>query len=121
MANQGHDLPLYEKVWLKRRLQRVIDTLILFLLLLLLNYRVLSSNSFTFPWFLALLCESWFTFTWIVILNSKWSPAVTITHPDRLLQWYDVCCSFDKSSFCEFDSLYIHMNTNSIPCYTSTS
>ena len=71
MANQGHDLPLYEKVWLKRRLQRVIDTLILFLLLLLLNYRVLSSNSFTFPWFLALLCESWFTFTWIVILNSK--------------------------------------------------
>ncbi|RZB76633.1 Cellulose synthase-like protein H1 isoform C [Glycine soja] len=87
MANQGHDLPLYEKVWLKRRLQRVIDTLILFLLLLLLNYRVLSSNSFTFPWFLALLCESWFTFTWIVILNSKWSPAVTITHPDRLLQW----------------------------------
>ncbi|XP_017423272.1 cellulose synthase-like protein H1 isoform X2 [Vigna angularis] len=86
MANQDHDLPLYEKVWLKRTFQRVIDTLILFLLLLLLNNRVFSSHNFTFPWLLAFICESWFTFTWIVILNTKWSPAVTITHPDRLLQ-----------------------------------
>ncbi|RDY01531.1 Cellulose synthase-like protein H1, partial [Mucuna pruriens] len=69
-----------------RRFQRVIDTLILLLLLLLLSYRVFSSNNFTFPWFLAFICESWFTFTWIVILNAKWSPAITITHPDRLLQ-----------------------------------
>ncbi|TKY48723.1 Cellulose synthase protein H1 [Spatholobus suberectus] len=62
------------------------DTLILVLLLLLLSYRVFSPNSFSVPWFLAFICESWFTFTWIVILNAKWSPAVTITHPDRLLQ-----------------------------------
>ncbi|KAK7375198.1 hypothetical protein VNO78_35891 [Psophocarpus tetragonolobus] len=86
MANQGCDLPLYEKIWLKRTFERLIDSLILVLLLLLLSYRVFSSNSFTFPWFLAFLCESWFTFTWIVILNSKWSPAITITHPERLLQ-----------------------------------
>ncbi|KAG5114522.1 hypothetical protein JHK82_037791 [Glycine max] len=85
MANQGHDLPLYEKIWVKRKFQRVIDTLILVLLLLLLSYRLFSSNNFTFPWFLAFICESWFTFTWIVILNTKWSPAVTITHPNRLL------------------------------------
>ncbi|KAK7272278.1 hypothetical protein RJT34_28775 [Clitoria ternatea] len=63
------------------------DTFILLLLLQLLTYRVLSINSFTFTtWFLAFLCESWFTFTWIVILNTKWTPALTITHLDRLLQ-----------------------------------
>ncbi|CAJ1956282.1 unnamed protein product [Sphenostylis stenocarpa] len=86
MANQGHDLPLYDKLWPKRIFQRVMDTFILLLLLLLLSNRVFSSNTCTFPWFLAFICESWFTFTWIVILNAKWSPAVTITHPDRLLQ-----------------------------------
>ncbi|KAK7335582.1 hypothetical protein VNO80_27506 [Phaseolus coccineus] len=86
MANQEHDLPLYEKVWFKRTFQRVIDTFILFLLFLLLCNRLFSSNTFTFPCFLAFICESWFTFTWIVILNSKWSPALTITHPDRLLK-----------------------------------
>ncbi|KAK7272277.1 hypothetical protein RJT34_28774 [Clitoria ternatea] len=85
MANQGY-VPLYEKFWLKRTIQRVVDTLILLLLFLFLIYRVSSINSFTFPWFLAFLCESWFTFTWIVILNTKWSPAVTKTHIDRLLQ-----------------------------------
>ncbi|CAJ1956284.1 unnamed protein product [Sphenostylis stenocarpa] len=85
MANQEHDLPLYEKVWLNHPFQRVMDSFILLLLLLLLSYRVFSSNNFTIPWFLAFICESWFTFTWIVILNSKWSPAVTITHLDRLL------------------------------------
>ncbi|RDX62085.1 Cellulose synthase-like protein H1, partial [Mucuna pruriens] len=86
MGNEGHDLPLYEKVWLKRKFERVMDTLILLLLLLLLGYRVFSSNLCTFPWLLALLCESCFTFIWIVIVNIKWSPALTITHPHRLLQ-----------------------------------
>ncbi|KAK8469620.1 hypothetical protein PHAVU_005G116450 [Phaseolus vulgaris] len=86
MANQEHDLPLYEKVWLKRTFQRVMDAFMLFLLFLLLSNRLFSSNTFTFPCFLAFICESWFTFTWIVILNSKWSPAITVTHPDRLLQ-----------------------------------
>ncbi|XP_020238421.1 cellulose synthase-like protein H1 [Cajanus cajan] len=86
MANHEQDLPLYEKVWLKRRFQRVLDAFILLLLLLLLSYRLFSSNTFTAPWFLAFICESWFTFTWIVILNAKWSPALTVTHPERLLQ-----------------------------------
>ncbi|XP_027339839.1 cellulose synthase-like protein B4 isoform X2 [Abrus precatorius] len=85
MDKQGY-FPLYQKIWLKRTFQRVIDSLILLLLLMLLSYRVFSIKNFTFPWFLAFLCESWFTFTWIVILNAKWSPAITITHIDRLLQ-----------------------------------
>ncbi|KAK7261124.1 hypothetical protein RIF29_27428 [Crotalaria pallida] len=87
MANLEESLPLYEKVYLKRTFQRILDTFILLLLLLLLGYRVFSiKNSFNIPWFVAFLCESSFTFTWIVILNSKWSPAVTKTHIPRLLQ-----------------------------------
>ncbi|KAK7272276.1 hypothetical protein RJT34_28773 [Clitoria ternatea] len=86
MANHATSLPLYEKIWLKRTFQRVMDTLVLILLLMLLSYRVLSVNTFTLPWFLAFICESWFTFTWIVILNTKWTPALTITHLHRLLQ-----------------------------------
>ncbi|XP_027339841.1 cellulose synthase-like protein B4 [Abrus precatorius] len=62
------------------------DILVLLLLLMLLSVRFFSINTFTLPWFLAFLCESWFTFTWIVILNAKWSPAITITHIDRLMQ-----------------------------------
>ncbi|KAL2331853.1 hypothetical protein Fmac_019434 [Flemingia macrophylla] len=88
MANSEQYLPLYEKFWLKRTFQRVIDTFILLLLLSLLSYRFFSPNTFTFPWLLAFICESW-TFTWIVILNAKWSPAVTKTHPDRVLQRVD--------------------------------
>ncbi|XP_058779643.1 cellulose synthase-like protein B4 isoform X2 [Vicia villosa] len=87
MASQ-ESLPLYDKIWIKRKFQRTIDILILLLLTSLLSFRLFSiiNNTFTIPWFLAFSCESWFTFTWIVILNAKWSPAVTITHPNRLLQ-----------------------------------
>ncbi|WJX73827.1 hypothetical protein P8452_57563 [Trifolium repens] len=86
MANQ-ENLPLYEKTWLKRTFQRAIDILVLLLLFSLLSYRLFSiNNTFTLPWFLAFLCESWFTYTWIVLLNTKWSPAITKTHPNRLLQ-----------------------------------
>ncbi|WJX69064.1 hypothetical protein P8452_53363 [Trifolium repens] len=86
MANQ-ENLPLYEKTWLKRTFQRAIDILILLLLFSLLSYRLISiNNTFKLPWFLAFLCESWFTYTWIVLLNTKWSPAITKTHPNRLLQ-----------------------------------
>ncbi|XP_027339836.1 cellulose synthase-like protein B4 isoform X2 [Abrus precatorius] len=85
MANKGY-LPLYEKIWLKRTFQRVMDIFVLLLLLMLVSVRVLSINTFTLPLFLAFLCESWFTIAWIVILNTKWSPAITITHIDRLMQ-----------------------------------
>ncbi|KAK2424356.1 cellulose synthase protein H1 [Trifolium repens] len=83
MANQ-ENLPLYEKTWLKRTFQRAIDILILLLLFSLLSYRLISINNTSFK--LAFLCESWFTYTWIVLLNTKWSPAITKTHPNRLLQ-----------------------------------
>ncbi|AES67199.2 putative cellulose synthase (UDP-forming) [Medicago truncatula] len=83
MANQ-ENLPLYEKIWIKRTFQRAIDILILLLLFSLLCYRI--NVTFTIPWFLAFSCESWFTYTWIILLNTKWSPAVNKTYPNRLLQ-----------------------------------
>ncbi|XP_019453796.1 PREDICTED: cellulose synthase-like protein H1 isoform X2 [Lupinus angustifolius] len=85
MSNQN-SLPLYEKCWYKHNFKRVMDVLILFLLLLLLCYRVISINNYSIPWFVALVCESWFTFSWIFIFTTQWTPAIVKTYPDRLLQ-----------------------------------
>ncbi|KAK7263499.1 hypothetical protein RJT34_31090 [Clitoria ternatea] len=85
MANQN-SLPLYEKHWYKHNYKRVTDSLLLILLLLLLGYRVVSVNNYSFPWFVAYLCESWFTLCWFFTLSIQWSPALIKTYPDRLLQ-----------------------------------
>lgn len=82
-------LPLYEKLPQKNTVQRVLDVTIFVLLLTLLAYRILSLKSNGFSWFFALLCESWFTFVWVVILSSKWNPVVYRTYPERLLFWID--------------------------------
>ncbi|XP_054812809.1 cellulose synthase-like protein H1 isoform X3 [Prosopis cineraria] len=78
------EVQLYEKIRLRRTFQRVMDGSIFLLLLLLLSHRLISfSTHFTFPCFLAFLCESWFTFNWFMILSTKWSPARinTFLHP----------------------------------------
>lgn len=87
MANQS-TLPLYDKIWVKHTFSRVMDSLTLLLLLLLLGYRVFYNNNYTFPCFVAFLCESCFTFTWVTIISTKWSPAYTKTYLDRLLPRY---------------------------------
>ena len=88
MANQN-SLPLFEKYWYKYNFKRVMDSLILILLLLLLGYRVISLvNNYSFHWFVALICESWFTISWIFTFTTQWTPAVIKTYPDRLLQRY---------------------------------
>ncbi|KAL0001659.1 hypothetical protein SO802_015440 [Lithocarpus litseifolius] len=79
-------LPLYEKIPRKNTLQRAFDSLIFLLLLSLLIYRLLFLNNHGLTWLLAFLCESWFTFTWVVIISSKWNPVENKTYPDRLLQ-----------------------------------
>ncbi|KAL5082000.1 hypothetical protein RYX36_010421 [Vicia faba] len=61
------------------------DSFTLFFLLLLLGYRIFYDKNYSIPCVLALLCESWFTFTWILTMNTKWSPTRTITHLDRLM------------------------------------
>ncbi|KAK7823151.1 cellulose synthase-like protein b3 [Quercus suber] len=79
-------LPLYEKIQRKNTLQRVFDSLIFLLLLSLLIYRLLFLNNHGLTWLLAFLCESWFTFIWVLIISSKWNPVENKTYPDRLLQ-----------------------------------
>ncbi|WVY99307.1 hypothetical protein V8G54_025377 [Vigna mungo] len=84
MANEK-SLPLYDKIWVKHTFSRTMDSLILLLLFLLLGYRIFLDDSNTFPFFVAVICESWFTFAWILVINTKWSPAYTTTYIDRLL------------------------------------
>ncbi|XP_020238378.1 cellulose synthase-like protein H1 [Cajanus cajan] len=84
MGNDKH-LPLYDKIWVKHRFSRVMDSFTLLLLFLLLAYRIFSLNNCTVPQLLAFMCESWFTFLWIVIITTKWNPAYTITYVQRLL------------------------------------
>ncbi|CAJ1979071.1 unnamed protein product [Sphenostylis stenocarpa] len=85
MANQD-SVPLYEKHRYKHPHKRVTDSLLLILLLLLLGYRVISVNNYSYPWFVAFVCESWFTISWFFTLSTQWNPAQIKTYPERLLQ-----------------------------------
>ncbi|XP_034701264.1 cellulose synthase-like protein H1 [Vitis riparia] len=82
--------PLYEKIPQKNTLHRALDLTIFFLLLSLLAYRLLSLKNNGFTWLVAFLCESWFTFIWILNFSSKWNPVSYKTNPERLLQCYRV-------------------------------
>ncbi|KAK2649250.1 hypothetical protein Ddye_016739 [Dipteronia dyeriana] len=86
MATDLYSLHLYEKIFPKNTTQRVLDVTILFLLSSLLVYRLLSLQHHGFPWFLALLCESWFTFIWVIVVTIRWTPLVYKTFPQLLLQ-----------------------------------
>ncbi|KAL4379756.1 hypothetical protein GQ457_02G029730 [Hibiscus cannabinus] len=83
MANEI-SLPLYLKTARRNTIQRALDATLLFLLLSLLVYRLLSLKSHGFVWLLALLCESWFTFTWSLIVSTKWNPVEIQTYPENL-------------------------------------
>ncbi|KAL5059792.1 hypothetical protein RYX36_031396 [Vicia faba] len=60
------------------------DSSILLLLLVLLGYRFSSHGNYSFPWFVAFLCESWFTITWITTISTKWTPTPTKIFLHRL-------------------------------------
>ncbi|XP_062150899.1 cellulose synthase-like protein H1 [Alnus glutinosa] len=80
-----NSLPLCERIPRKNTAQRAIDIIILFLLLSLLIYRFLFLNDHGLTWLLAFLCESWFTFIWVLVISNKWSPVGYKTYPDNLL------------------------------------
>ncbi|XP_057955810.1 cellulose synthase-like protein H1 [Malania oleifera] len=84
MANPAVSLPFCERIPRKNTLYRVMHLIILFLLLSLLLYRLLYLNTHGFTWLLAFLCESWFTFLWILNVSTKWNPVECKTYPDRL-------------------------------------
>ncbi|XP_062152368.1 cellulose synthase-like protein B4 isoform X2 [Alnus glutinosa] len=80
-----NSLPLCERIPRKNTAQRAVDIIILFLLLSLLIYRFLFFNDHGLTWMLAFLCESWFTFIWVLVISNKWSPVGYKTYPDNLL------------------------------------
>ncbi|XP_031286056.1 cellulose synthase-like protein B3, partial [Pistacia vera] len=86
MANPIISVPLFEKVFPKNTYQRAVDVTILFLLFCLLIFRLLSFNNHGLAWFLAFLCELWFTFNWVLIVCTRWTPMLYKTFPERLQQ-----------------------------------
>ncbi|XP_062106071.1 cellulose synthase-like protein B4 [Humulus lupulus] len=68
----------------KNNLNKAID-LTTFLLRSLL-YRLLHLSQHGYPCLFAFLCESWFTFEFLLNLNNKWTPVDFKTHPQILLQ-----------------------------------
>lgn len=73
-----------ETVPVKNTLWRAADLLILSLLAALLCSRLCSTRRREGLWIVAFLCEAWFTFVWLLYVNSKWNPVVQITYPERL-------------------------------------
>nr|GMC70589.1 cellulose synthase-like protein H1 [Ipomoea batatas] len=88
VATKNPRFPLYEIQFRNNRISRAIEIIILFLLLSLICYRLFSLRSHDqIPWLLALICEAWFTFVWVLTVNAKWNQIQTKTYPQRLLQW----------------------------------
>ncbi|XP_058072597.1 cellulose synthase-like protein H1 isoform X2 [Magnolia sinica] len=79
-------LPLHEKVPRRNTLSRALSLLILFLLLSLLFYRLHHLGSHGPVWLIAFLCELWFTFIWVMNINTRWNLVDQKTYPDRLLE-----------------------------------
>ncbi|KAI4341016.1 hypothetical protein MLD38_025793 [Melastoma candidum] len=76
MASTGddnHPSPaLYEKVPLKDGSKRAVKAV------------TLSSHGGV--WMVAMACESWFTFLWVLTLSTKWNPGTFKTYPQRLFE-----------------------------------
>ncbi|GFY97559.1 cellulose synthase-like B [Actinidia rufa] len=79
-------LAVYERVTRKNTIPRAVELTILFLLLSLVAYRLISLQDHGFTWFLAFVCESWFAFTWVLSVSTKWTQADYKTYPEHLLQ-----------------------------------
>ncbi|VVB07424.1 unnamed protein product [Arabis nemorensis] len=85
MANSSSSLPpLCEKISYKSYVLRAVDLTIIGLFFSLLVYRILHMNQNDTVWVVAFLCESFFSFVWLLITSIKWSPADYKSYPDRL-------------------------------------
>ncbi|XP_071726047.1 cellulose synthase-like protein H1 [Rutidosis leptorrhynchoides] len=90
-SNNNEDstcLPLHETVVHKNTTTRVIELVILSLLVSVLVYRAafFKDQEHYLPWVVAFLCESWFTFNWILSICITWNQCSTKTYPERLLK-----------------------------------
>ncbi|CDY19146.1 BnaA04g18860D [Brassica napus] len=85
MADKSSSLPpLCERISYKSRSLRAVDLTILGLLFSLLLYRIRHMSQNDTVWVVAFLCECCFTFIWLLITCTKWSPAEHKPYLDRL-------------------------------------
>ncbi|XP_024003856.1 cellulose synthase-like protein B3 isoform X2 [Eutrema salsugineum] len=85
MADSNSSLPpLWEKISYESYFLRAVDLTILGLLVSLLCHRILHMSQNDTVWVVAFLCESCFSFIWLLITCIKWSPAEHKPYPDRL-------------------------------------
>ncbi|XP_076913109.1 cellulose synthase-like protein H1 isoform X3 [Bidens hawaiensis] len=94
MAKNTQDptcLPLQETIVHSNKTPRTIELVILAFLVSMLVYRGVlhKDQNHYIMWSLALICESWFTFIWILCVCIKWNQCSTKTYPDRLLKRVD--------------------------------
>ncbi|CAN8247689.1 unnamed protein product [Cochlearia groenlandica] len=86
MADSASSLSptLCERVSHKSYVLRAVDLTILGLLFSLLLYRILHMYQNDTVWIVAFLCESFFTFIWLLITCIKWTPVDYKPYPSRL-------------------------------------
>ncbi|XP_047307339.1 cellulose synthase-like protein H1 [Impatiens glandulifera] len=82
-ANLSH---LFDVKRRKNIFPRLVELSLLALLFSLLFYRIINFEQHGLPWLIALICESWFTFLWILTVFIKWNQIDYTTYPYRLLQ-----------------------------------
>ncbi|VVB07425.1 unnamed protein product [Arabis nemorensis] len=85
MADSSSFLPpLCKRISHKSYVIRAMDLTILSLVFSLLVYRILHMSHNDTAWAVAFFCESYFSFVWLLLSSTKWSPADHKTYPDRL-------------------------------------
>lgn len=113
MANKS-SVTLCERVNLRNNKSLAVELVLLFLLFSLLTYRVLSLKQYGIPAVVAFLCESFFTFIWILVLNMKWNQIKYVEYPDRLLKQKSELPAVDMfvtTADAELESPILTMNT----------
>ncbi|XP_015881133.3 cellulose synthase-like protein H1 isoform X2 [Ziziphus jujuba] len=85
MANNS-DSPLCEIKYLNNNKHRSLSLIVLLLKLYIVAYRLVHLSDHGFPWFIAFLCDCWYTFIWLLWINIGWTSVDYKTHPQLLLQ-----------------------------------
>ncbi|XP_031381614.1 cellulose synthase-like protein H1 [Punica granatum] len=92
MEDDDMAAPLFERQLRKNYVQRAVDITILLLMVSLLSYRLVCIRSHSGDgwevktWQVAMGCEAWFTFVWVLVVSTKWNLLRYLTFPKRLLQ-----------------------------------
>ncbi|CAL5342390.1 unnamed protein product [Camellia sinensis] len=79
-------LPLYDRVAQKNNIHQAVELITLFIFPSLLVCCLLSFKDLGLSWLLAFLCESCFTFIWLLTVSTKWNQVDYKTYPQILMQ-----------------------------------